>query len=498
MAQTVDTSMYNNIQNPLTNLGQTINTAKDITAQNLLNQELQGRTGMAQLYANAPRDASGQIDANFLTQNAGRAGIMAPEVAKGAVDLSRVQQQLTQEKLKTAIDTNNYAASGLLSVLNDPSIFDKNGNLINESGLNKSLAHISAGTVAVSGGSYSPQQAANDWADVINSNNPRQAMMQHLATAQARSGQFKDAYHTLYAQNPALEANQTVKDTDPNSPTYGQDVLNAKPAPAQPQFGNGQAPAQDQQPNQGGGQPQGSQQPSPREASFVPPTAGQQPQNNGKIATSMPPNFGPELEAGRDEANAFIAQGNNAIKLEPSLKQVMQLADAGGPNQEKFNKISGVLKDTPLGQLFDVDTKPQVKFELLNKFASDVSGQNMSSNARNQLESSVQALSNPNSSQFPGALRAVSKFLLARTEEAKAHADYLTPVAANAKSPADYLNAQQAWRDHYDQNLFEMPYMNEDEKRNLIGSMSDSEYAKFKKNRDFMIKNKALDPEDFK
>lgn len=518
MADGVDTSIYNNLQtsgaNPLNMLSQVAGVQNQLNQARLFQQEFQGRLAVGKLYNQAPLDANGNPDQDWIVKNAGQAGIMAPEVTQQAYQAQAAQQALQGQQMQNAKTRSSIAGAALMPLASNPNasasdFLDATNDLVSKgyfttedqhqvimglashlkTGSPQSYAKgIVAKTLAMGGNPEYGQKLLTGEPTTIQTNAGIQP-----GTRDITSGAFKPAGDQIPLGKP------------PTTPVY---VGNS----ARPQF-SGDLPQSN--PFQNAGNPQGGGTSTPpSQGQVVAPVAGgttpsgvstapgptnkgPAPQTDSNVYAAPPPAFAEELKPALDRTNEVIERGNNAIKLVPSLQGVLKYADSGGPAQETQNKILGLLKDSPLGKVFDTNTDPQARFEILNKFASDVSGQNMSSNARNELESSVQALSNPNATQFPQALRTVSKFLLGRTAAAKAQADYMSPLASNPNvQPADIIGAEKDWRQNYDQNIFEMPYMNPDERKNLIGKMNDSDYKKFKQHATFMVNHGLVDPGD--
>lgn len=141
-----DTSFYAKPpDNPLTTLGNAVNISRGVSESNLLRQTLQGRQGMADLYANAPTDpTTGAPDINYLLQNRSKAGFMAPELVQQAQEQAIQQQQLQQQQLLTHQKKMSVGAAGLLSVATNPNA--------------KASDYIDEANNAVASGYFTPEE----------------------------------------------------------------------------------------------------------------------------------------------------------------------------------------------------------------------------------------------------------------------------------------------------------------------------------------------------
>jgi hypothetical protein len=508
----VDTSIYNSQQtsgnSPLNMLSQVAGVQNQLNQAKMFQQEYQSKLAVSKLYNSAPLDANGDPDQSWILKNAGQAGIMAPEVTHQAYQVQAAQQAVEGQKLQNAKTRSSIAGAALMPLANNPDasasdFIDATNDLVHKGYFTPEeqhqvilglASHLKNGTVQTyakgivgktlaAGGNieYGQKYLAGEPA-TIQTNTGIQPGMRDIT-----SGAFKPAGAQIPLGLPPTtpvyqggSARPTYAGSQPSNPFQNVASAQGQPGSAQPQ-------------SQGAAPPGG-----------LPPTATPSktptPATDTNTYASAPPAFEGQLHPAQARVNDVIERGNNAVKIIPSLQGVLRYADSGGPNQELQNKFIGAIKDTPLGKMFDADTTPQARFEILNKYASDVSGQNMSANARNELESGVQALSNPNAKQFPMALRTVAKFLLGRTAGAKAQADFMTPLAKDPNvTPEKILDAEKEWRENYNQDVFELPYMTPDEKKNLAASMGkpdSSQSKKFEKQLRWTVQQGLLDPGD--
>ena len=101
MADYVDQSLYPQPTNPMDNLIRATELGGIASRNKLLQQEVGANAGLQSLYANAPKDANGNIDQNYLLQHAGQAGTRAPEVVQFAQGAQLTAQQIQQQQLAT-------------------------------------------------------------------------------------------------------------------------------------------------------------------------------------------------------------------------------------------------------------------------------------------------------------------------------------------------------------------------------------------------------------
>lgn len=505
----VDTSIYNNLQtsgaNPINMLSQVAGVQNQLNQAKLFQQEFQGRLAVGHLYNQAPLDANGNPDQSWILKNAGQAGINAPEVTQQAYQAQAQQQALEGQKLQNAKTRSSIAGAALMPLAADPNtsasdFIDATNGLVQKGYFTQDDAH----------------QAIMGLASHLRTGSPQTYAKGIVAKTLAMGGNPEYGQKLLSGEPTTVQTNEGIQPgtrditTGAFKPAGNQIPLGLPPTTqeykgnsARPVYAGSQPsnPFQGVSANQNGGQGGAQQEPTPQgSGANVGAAKGQAPPEDGNVYAAPPPAYEDQLKPALGRVNDAIERGNSAIKVVPSLQGVLRYADAGGPAQETQNRITGLLKDSPLKDVFSVDTTPQARFEILNKFASDVSGQNMSANARNELESSVQAMSNPNSSQFPQALRTVAKFLLGRTAASKAQADYMSPFASDPNvKPSDIINAEKDWRENYNQDVFELPYMNPDEKKNLAASMGPADSPrnkKFEKQLRWTVKQGLLDPGD--
>lgn len=518
-------------QNLLSKIQQGIGIKNSSIENQLLQQQLQSKQGIAQLYQNAPKDDQGNPDLNYIAQNAGQAGVGAPEALSAAlsmqkqkVDLQRALIGQNEDTLSLGKNRNDTITSATLPIVSDIQKAKANGTYdadATRKQLASAYANVIASSVGPDGKPVITPQSAIQHLGSIDFSNP-DSVMQELVTkasqAKAMSGHLDEA---LAIKRGTLGSQQTGRGTQPTS----QDIFSGSTSPAGPiiptgsSFSDGKnqyntnlvpasnpfSPANAANPNSPPqqaltgskpsipGSPQTAVQAAPltsREAAFMPP-------NQNNVLPEAPPGYNQNLGTALDRANGVIQHANEVTQLTAPLEGVLKLADKGGPNAALAAKVKGALLDTPLGGLFDNAKDNVAKFEILNKYASDVVGQNMGANASTDLGRSVQALSNPNSSQFPEALRTVAKYLLARTDAAKAYGNYMSGIVADPNvSPAKVVGAENDWRNNFDQNLFEMKHMNEDERKNLIGGMPPKEQQHFLAKAKFLGDQGLLNPED--
>lgn len=538
----IDTSSYNTQPSNSINQIVAMIQAKGGMQQNQLrNMDIQGQQGLADLYKNAPKDADGNPDTNYIIQNAGQAGVHANTAIQGAlavqdkkIAIARNLAGLNVDKLTQGKATNDAIVSGTVPMVQDLQTDIQKGSYdpdayrkkFIDAGLNVINASMGAdGMPAVT-----PQHILASM-NSLNFDNPlelQKALINKQSQAQAWDGHIQDAL-ALKAGSPGTAeiggmTQPTTRSLYSNEVTPSGPVIptgtsfqgtkadfntNAVPPtnpfnysnPNNPNNPNNAA-ANSSQPMPSGGKPAMPGVPGSAVQS-APITAPPGNVSAAHTATSQaslpvpPPGYQSNLDAGMTRVNEAIQHANDVTPLAAPLKGVLQLADSGGPNQALYAKMEGALSDGPLKGLMDPAVKDVTKFEILNKMASDVVGQNMGANASTDIGRSVQALSNPNSSQFPGALRTVAKFLLARTDSAKAYGDYLSPLVGDKDvSPSKIVSAESQWRNNYDQNLFELPYMNDDERKNLIGGMAPKERDAFMKKGQFMVQQGLLNPDD--
>lgn len=120
MADYVNESLYPQSTNPLSNLSEVAGISNAVVSNKLHQQELQGQQGLSSLYANAPKDAQGNIDQNYLAQNAGRAGIKAPDIIEQAYRTQLTQQALQQQQIQTQKAKVSMMGASMLPVLKNP------------------------------------------------------------------------------------------------------------------------------------------------------------------------------------------------------------------------------------------------------------------------------------------------------------------------------------------------------------------------------------------
>lgn len=523
----IDTSSYNT--NPPSGINQLegmVNLKAGLQNNQIRGLDLQGQQGLAALYQNAPKDADGNPDTNYIIQNSSQAGVHAPAAIQGALAIQNSKLQVQQNLLKLSGDQlnlgkniNDAIVSTTAPMVKDISDQMRNGTYDPDK-MRKAVVDAGLNVVAASmGPDGKPVVTPQSIASMLGSlpfDDPmalQKALVNKQSQAQAWDGHIQDALTLKRGETSQQQVGPGTQNI--NTSLYTGEAAPAGPVvPTGTSFMGGKTqyntaavapsnPFSPQNPNN----PNNAVAPSNPGKPNVPGSPGtsiqgaptsQAPTTTEQPLPQMPPGYDQNLHSGLDRANEAIQHANDVTPLAAPLKGVIQLADAGGPKEALYNNFKGALADNPiLGGLFDKDKSDVVKYEILSKFASDVTGQNMSSNAKNQIESAVQGLSNPNSAQFPQAIRTIGKFLLARTDAAKAYGNAMSAVVGDPNvSPSKITATEKDWRDHYDQNLYELPYMTADEKQNLIGGMSTPERKKFIQNGRFLAQQGLLNPDD--
>jgi len=199
-----------------------------------------------------------------------------------------------------------------------------------------------------------------------------------------------------------------------------------------------------------------------------------------------------------------IDAANEAKKNIAPLEGVLKLANSAGPNEEMVNALRARLSDTffsdnpVIKEMFPDGVQKATDYEILSKFAAQAQGLGMSQNARNQLESVVQAKGSPSPTQLPGAIRAIGQYLLGQATATASRGDYVEPLKGANVDAGTASRADAAWRDNYDQNAFEWKYLNADEKKNLLGSMSPQQKEDFKEHVGFLVDHSLATHKDYK
>lgn len=521
----IDTSSYNTAPNNSANqLAGFISAKNGMQANQLQEMQLQGNQGLANLYANAPKDADGNPDTNYVIQNAGQAGIHAPEAIQGALTIQNqkaaVQRQLlglSEDRLSLGKNINDAIVASTVPMVKDLDD-DIRGGTYDPDAWRKKVMDAGVDVVNASRGPdgkpvVTPQSVATRMSG-LNFDDPlglQKGLVNRVSQAQAWDSHLGDALLTKRGQMGTSEIGGQTQPTNTNvftgtttpagkaiptgtafNQASGHNQFNSTMAPTDNSFSysSPQNPnnSRQQLPSMGGNPtPSDSIQPGTR----ITPDQAPLPE--------PPPGYEHSLGAALDRANGAIDHANSVIQLRTPLEGILKLADTAGPgpNAALANKIKGSLIDTPFSGLFDDSKSDVAKYEILNKYASDVVGQNMGANASTDLGRSVQQLSNPSSAQFPQALKTVAKYLLARTDAAKAYGNYMSSVVGGKDvTPSKVVNAETDWRNNFDQDIFELPYMNDDEKKNLIGGMPDKNRKAFISKAQYLAKQGLINPDD--
>ena len=550
MAQ-VDTSMYNTAPqaNPLQMLGGMVGAANGIQQNKLLQQQVQGNQGVTDLWSNY-KDENGNPDYNAIMQAAGKAGIYAPKVIQDVYNQQMQKAQLgqalskeTDDRLATAQNLHSTMVNNTSTLIPDfQAALEGKGPFVTKgqydpdkarAALLQSAAdavNASTGTdgkpilppamaaMSISGGvdkngNTVPGVPVHDPALMIQSLTTRQAqsqaMLQHLETARNLkagipgtaeiNGMTQPTMQGFYNNNitPAPGAQPVPTGTSfdaSGKPVYNSDLV--KP-------GNGMSSAGTAGKNAIPGSP-GTAVQGASPASNAGPFAGvQAAQSTPTIAAhspALPPAYAENLQSGLGRVNDAVKLANDSQGIIAPLQGVIKLADSGGPTKDLQNQLRGALAENPVLKGLDLtpDSDPAANFQILQKYANEVTGQNMSANAKNQIESAVQNLANPSATQFPKALRTIASYLLGRTNAAVAKGNYYSQqVLQNPNpTPQGIATAEQNWRQNFDQEAYQLPYMTADERQNLIQSMAPQQQAAFKKKIHFASQNSLISHED--
>lgn len=465
MADYADQSLYPQPTNPLTNLENAVNVGGGVARNKLMQQELGANQGLQDLYANAPKDANGNIDQNYLQQNAGQAGIRAPEVIQAAQGAQVTAQQIQQQQLATQRSKMSMMAAAILPVVKPGATPSDVVSAINDLKQN-------------SGGSFKDA----DFAPIFS------GMAAHLANggnisdyAQRLSGQLlagggdpamgmkllygePTAIHTgggttTGSQSPVtgavssstylpdtLPPTTPTKDSDPNSPTFGQTNYLGSAGPSVPTLTGAGAPASS--PLAGAFKATGSSGAAPAAQPVAELAPGQQAMlgDAGKAAQTRVDN------TIQTAAQSRVSQDVNqqVINLASNLK------DNVGPAKTGWTSLVSKIADVPgLGDgmkaVLDKDpTDTGGQLQELQKYllrSAQLRGQQLGLSGTD-YQTSLMQHANPNDQQFPSTIKKLAQYNLAldAMEQGKANAMDTYPGAktdpnANQKFENEFRNA---------------------------------------------------------
>lgn len=245
---TFDTSSYgqgNDAPNMLSNMQGWMGLAQQGSQNKLLKQQVQAKAAAADIYKSAPLNQYGQPDENYLMQNAGAAGIMAPEVIQNAqsqkqsnIDIQTKLLGMQESQLALSKNINGTVASSASTLVPDiQAAKNGQGPYVTDGQWDpakalKALASTKADIIAASTGpdgkpTYTPQQAVQDLqgVDASNPDSMTQYLVSKSAQAQAALGHINEA---LDIKRGALGSAQVGGMTQPTA----QNVFTGTTTPA--------------------------------------------------------------------------------------------------------------------------------------------------------------------------------------------------------------------------------------------------------------------------
>ena len=477
----VDTSFYPKATNPLENLSQAVQIGGVAQRNQLLQQELGANQGIQQLYANAPTDASGNIDQNYLLKNAGQAGIRAPEIIQAAQGAQVTAQQISQQKFaaqRAKMSMMAAAVAPLAKPGSTPSDFVSSANdlIQNSNGLisKQDLLPIYGAMAAhlANGGNTSDYAQKTLGQLLIGGGDPKEGMaLLNMNPISMHTG----GGTTTGTQNPVTGAVTTsgyIPDTLPATTP----VVDASGAT---HYVGGTAPT---------GASGGSAGASPLAGAFGTTGAGTGTTGGGPAMASLPP--GTQAMLGNAGASAqkrvddTIQTAQQARVSQDVNQQIVNLAgnlkDNVGPTKTGWTQLIGKIADTPVvgaGMKAVLDKDPadtNGQLQELQKYllrSAQMRGQSLGLGGTDYQANLAQNAS-PHDTQFPKVIQNLAQYNLAldAIEQGKANALDQYP---NAKtSPAANQQFENEFRNALNPNVFRALIASPQDRQALYASMT--------------------------
>lgn len=524
MAQSVDTSMYNT--DPSQGMNKLLGAVQfnNANTQNqLLQQDLQGKQGLASLYANAPKDASGMPDPQYIMNNAGQAGIHAQDAIQGAqaiqnqkATIQRNLVGLSDDKLKLGKNINDTIVSVTTPMLSDIDKDVASGNY-DPDAMQKKVGSGLASVIASSTGPdgnpvFKPAEAVKILGnlDYQNPHNLRKQLQQRAAQAQYIDGHLTDA---LNMKRGALGQADMGTGTQPTT----QDMISGQVSPAgqivptgqsfdastgRPQYNSNMAPSSNQF------SPSSPQNPNNAllfQASANAPMNASDLGRNTAIGTTapMPPgansfrNALPSAPPGYIEAATQTSADNagQAMNLQKAAATVPQQKALLGNMESKLGDFSSGPGSSAWKQLaagvqrvYGGNAQSIASQEDFNKMAGMIAQQQFQSlggtGTDAKLDSAMStspnsALSGRGNKEIIHMLKGNADALSAMNSEWQ-QAQLPVNAGGMGQTPQDFGKFQAQFNRQYDPRAFQLQYMNPSERKQMLTGMAPSEKATFK------------------
>ena len=456
----VDTSFYPKATNPLENLSQAVQIGGVAQRNQLLQQELGANQGIQQLYANAPTDASGNIDQNYLLKNAGQAGIRAPEIIQAAQGAQVTAQQISQQKFaaqRAKMSMMAAAVAPLAKPGSTPSDFVSSANdlIQNSNGLisKQDLLPIYGAMAAhlANGGNTSDYAQKTLGQLLIGGGDPKEGMaLLNMNPISMHTG----GGTTTGTQNPVTGAVTTsgyIPDTLPATTT-------SVDASGVPHYVGGTTGSPSASPLAGAFSAPGTGAAAPTGGTPAPTGAP------GTVAAGLSPQQAAMQTAAGSSANTRVDQVVDAAKQARVSQDVNQqiinlsgdLKNNVGPSKTGWTTLAGKIADIPvLGEgmkaVLDKDpTNTTGQLQELQKYlirAGQIQGHDLGLSGTD-FQSNLAVHANPNDQQFPQTIQKLAQYNMALDLAKQGKANALlqnkaaqTDPVANRQFENDFANA---------------------------------------------------------
>lgn len=470
----IDTSLYPKATNPLDNLSQAAQIGSLSLRNKLVQQELGANTGLQNLYQNAPKDAQGNIDQNYLQQNAGQAGIRAPEVIQAAQGAQLTGQQIVQQKLATQRAKMSMMAAAVAPIAkpgSSPSDFISSSNdlIQNSNGLITKAdlmpTYVAMATHLANGGNTS-EYAQKILGQMLVGGGDIDAGNKMLygapistdtggGTATGTQSQVTGAITNSSYLPKTLPPNTLSKDADTGATYYTGSTTPSTPV----QLGTSSTG-----------------------------TSTNANSGNGRVMAELPPGQQTMLSGAGTSAQGRVdqtIQGAEQSRVSQDVnQQIINLAgnlkDNIGPAKTGWTTLIGQIADTPVlgaGMKAVTDKDPTDttgQLQELQKYllrAAQLRGQQLGLSGTD-YQASLAQHANPNDAQFPQTIQKLAKYNLALDLMDQGKANAMDQYPGAKTSPQANQQFENEFRNSLNPNVYRAMIASPDERKELYSSMT--------------------------
>lgn len=492
---TVDTSSYptdpNQGMNRLTSMMQF---QSGVNKNKLLQMDIEGQQGLANLYSAAPKDASGMPDPNYIMSNAAAAGIHAQDAIQGAQQIQSqkvaIQRQLlglSDDQLNLGKKVNDAIVSTTTPMLKDIQDDMKNGTYDKDAMQSKmwdGLTTLMNNSTGPDGKPVINAAKAVETMKSLNFDDPKilaQKLKQRAAQAQYFDGHISDA---LALKRGALGSADIGGMTQPTTQDLisGQVSPAGQPVPTGTSFQGGKTVYNsDIVPPDNQFSSQNSQAPDSQSSGIQ---LGDNPDNINKAAMSVAQRALPSPPPGAMlgyEDNAHQAQSlQRAAATIPQQKSILQQMSANlgnfrsGPGAQSWRDIAAGLNRIGI----PVDTKGVSSQEEFNKLAGMIAQQQFQQLGGTGTDEKLNSAMSTSPNGYLSSMG--NKKIIALL---KGNADAVQAMNSEWKNsglqPQDFDKFQQQFNKEYNPTVFQLQYMTPTERKEITSGMSDTEKKQF-------------------